>query len=34
MQKSIGKRKRLQLGWHGTGHDDITNMREALEKLK
>lgn len=33
-KKSIGKRKILRLGWHRTGHDDITDMREAQEKLK
>lgn len=33
-KKSIGKRRRLQLDWLGPGHNGITNMREAQEKLK
>lgn len=34
MQKSVGKRTKLWLNWHGIGHDDITNMRQVKEKFK
>lgn len=28
------EKKKITVGWHGTGHPDIISMRKAQEKLK